>query len=133
MLELHGSMATTSCLRCRASAPTAEVIARGEDDPSCPASGGVLQPGIVLFGQYLDADVLSLAGNIARASEVFVAIGSSLTVDPAARLCAIAAEHGARLIIVNRDPTPYDDLADEVVREPIGEAVPALCARLAAA
>jgi NAD-dependent deacetylase len=133
VLELHGTMATTSCLRCHAGYPTADVLARGEDDPSCPSCGGVLQPSIVLFGQYLDADVLSLAGNIARAAEVFVAIGSSLTVDPAARLCAVAAECGARLIIVNRDPTPYDDLADEVVREPIGEAVPALCARLAAA
>jgi NAD-dependent deacetylase len=133
VLELHGTMADTSCLRCHARFPTADVLARGEDDPSCPSCGGVLQPSVVLFGQYLDSDVLSLAGNIARVSEVFVAIGSSLTVDPAARLCAIAAECGAKLIIVNRDPTPYDDLADEVVRDPIGEAVPALCARLAAA
>ncbi|QKW37129.1 NAD-dependent deacetylase [Actinomadura sp. NAK00032] len=132
VLELHGTLATTSCTRCRATSATADVLARGEDDPACPACGGVLQPSIVLFGQYLDSDTLSLAGNIARASEVFIAIGSSLTVDPAARLCAIAAECGARLIIVNRDPTPYDDLADEVIRTPIAEAVPALCAELAA-
>jgi len=132
ILELHGTLATTSCTRCHAKTSTAEVLARGEEDPDCPSCGGVLQPSIILFGQYLDSDVLSLAGNIARASEIFVAIGSSLTVDPAARLCAIAAEHGARLIIVNRDPTPYDDLADEVIRSPINEAVPALCAELAA-
>ncbi|MFB4309809.1 NAD-dependent deacetylase [Actinomadura sp. GTD37] len=132
VLELHGTLATTSCTRCRAESATAEVLARGEDDPGCPSCGGVLQPSIVLFGQCLDSGVLSLAGDIARASEVFIAIGSSLTVAPAARLCAIAAEHGARLIIVNRDPTPYDALADEVVRAPIAEAVPALCTELAA-
>ncbi|MFD0902895.1 SIR2 family NAD-dependent protein deacylase [Actinomadura sediminis] len=131
VLELHGDLATTECMRCHARTPTAEVLARGEDDPACTGCGGVLQPSIVLFGQFLNADVLAHAANIARVSEVFVAVGSSLGVEPAAGLCAVAVESGATLIIVNRDPTPYDDLASTIVREPIGEALPALCAELA--
>ncbi len=70
--------------------------------------------------------VLADAMSIAKASQLFVAVGTSLRVQPAASLAGIAAEHGARLVIVNAEPTPYDDLADEVVREPIGSALPAL-------
>lgn len=68
-------------------------------------------------GQRLDPVVLGDAMSIAKATEVFVAVGSSLQVQPAASLAGIAAEHGARLIIVNAEPTPYDPVADEVVRE----------------
>jgi NAD-dependent deacetylase len=135
VLELHGTMATCSCLSCHAKTPTEEVLTRveaGEADPSCRACGGILQPSIVLFGQFLDQDVLSLAGNIARAAQLFLAVGSSLMVEPAAGLCAAAVECGASLVIVNRDPTPYDHLAIEVVREPISTAVPRICAALAA-
>ena len=67
---------------------------------------------------------------MAKACDVFVAVGTSLQVQPAASLAEIAAEHGARLIIVNAEPTPYDELADEVVRDPIGEALPRLLAGL---
>ena len=63
---------------------------------------------------------------------MFFAVGSSLQVQPAAGLAGIAADHGARLIMVNAEPTPYDELADEVVREPIGTALPSLLARLSA-
>ncbi|GGV39221.1 NAD-dependent deacetylase [Actinomadura cremea] len=131
VFELHGNLATTECMHCHARTPTADVPARGEDDPACAGCGGVLQPSIVLFGQHLNADVLSHAANIARVSEVCVAAGSSLGVEPAAGLCAVAVESGATLIVVNRDPTPYDHLASTIVREPIGEALPALCADLA--
>ncbi|MCP2341521.1 SIR2 family NAD-dependent protein deacylase [Actinomadura rupiterrae] len=132
VLELHGSMATTHCTRCGSETLTAEVLSRGEDDPACTACGGILQPSIVLFGQFLDQDLLGKAANIARAAQLFIAIGSSLLVEPAAGLCRVAVEAGARLVIVNRDSTPYDDLATEVIREPIGVAVPALCAAIAA-
>ncbi|MCW2916586.1 MAG: NAD-dependent deacetylase [Actinomycetia bacterium] len=73
-----------------------------------------------------------MAGNIARAAQLFLAVGSSLMVEPAAGLCAAAVESGATLVIVNRDPTPYDHLATEVIREPIGTAVPRICAALVA-
>ena len=135
VVELHGTMATCRCLNCHAKIPTEGVLARvaaGEADPYCQGCGGILQPSIVLFGQFIDQDVLSLAGNIARAAQLFLAVGSSLTVEPAAGLCAVAVECGAALVIVNRDPTPYDHLATEVIREPIGTAVPRICAALAA-
>ncbi|MCW2938101.1 MAG: NAD-dependent deacetylase [Actinomycetia bacterium] len=135
VLELHGTLATSTCLRCHGTTATAKVLARvdaGDVDPSCADCGGVLQPSIVLFGQFLDQNVLSAAGNIARAAQVFLAIGSSLMVEPAAGLCAAAVECGAALVIINRDPTPYDHLATEVIREPIGTAVPRICAALMA-
>ena len=69
---------------------------------------------------------------IAKASEVFLAVGTSLQVQPAASLAPIAARHGARLIIVNAEPTPYDGLAERIVREPIGTALPALLGAIAA-
>ncbi|GAA2105256.1 SIR2 family NAD-dependent protein deacylase [Actinomadura alba] len=133
VLELHGGMATAACLRCRAKTPTGDVLARvaaGEPDPACHDCGGILQPSIIMFGQLLDQAVLAHAAAIARTAQLFLAIGSSLMVEPAAGLCGVAVENGARLVIVNRDPTPYDDLATEIVREPIGDAVPRLCAML---
>ncbi|MEV0680073.1 Sir2 family NAD-dependent protein deacetylase [Actinosynnema sp. NPDC050436] len=131
VLELHGSLRGTTCTGCGAATPTEEVLARGEADPACPTCGGVLKPDVVLFGQHLDPHVLGQAQVIAGASEVFLAVGTSLTVDPAASLCAIAVRAGADLVVVNRDPTPYDDLAAEVVREPIGTALDRICDALA--
>lgn len=133
VLELHGTMHTSRCTRCGAKTPTPEILARvtgGEADPACAACGGVLQLSVVLFGQFLDADVLGHARNIAAASELFLAVGSSLQVEPAASLCELAVRSGALLVIVNRDPTPYDDQAAYVVREPIGEALPKICAAM---
>ncbi|WP_344457257.1 Sir2 family NAD-dependent protein deacetylase [Actinocorallia aurantiaca] len=130
VVELHGSLATATCLSCGERTPAAEAIARLPEEPVC-ACGGVLKPSVVMFGEYLDQDVLSLARNIAAASELFLAVGSSLQVEPAASLCALAVENGAGLVIVNRDPTPYDDLATALVREPIGTALPRICEALA--
>ena len=130
VLELHGSMHSTVCTRCAATTPTPETLARvtgGEADPACRACGGILKLAVVLFGQHLDGDVLGHARNIAAASEVFLAIGSSLQVEPAASLCALAVTAGAKLVIVNRDPTPYDDQATHLVREPISAVIPRIC------
>ncbi len=98
----------------------------------CLECGGVLKPATVMFGERLDPVVLGQAAAVAKACQVFVAVGSSLQVQPAAGLAGVAADHGARLVVVNAEPTPYDDRADEVIREPIGTALPALLARLAA-
>lgn len=133
VLELHGSMHTTVCVGCAASQPSEKVLARvaaGEKDPACQDCGGILKLGVVLFGQHLDPSVFSKAQAIAAASQLFVAIGSTLEVEPAASLCRVAVEAGARLVVVNRDPTPYDHLAAEVITEPIGTAVPRICAAL---
>jgi NAD-dependent deacetylase len=133
VLELHGSMHQTVCTQCRRQEPTEPVLARvraGEADPPCTDCGGVLKLGVVLFGEYLDGEVLSKAKAIAGASDLFLAVGTSLQVEPVASLCAIAVMSGARLVIVNRDPTPYDDYAVEVVTESIGTALPRICAAL---
>jgi NAD-dependent deacetylase len=136
VLELHGSMREVVCTGCGDRTPAAETLARvaaGEPDPPCLGCGGVLKLGIVMFGEYLVSATLSQAAKIAGACQLFLAVGSSLQVEPAASMCAIAVEAGARLVIVNRDPTPYDDLATAVVREPISLVLPRITAALATA
>ncbi|MEU5083564.1 MULTISPECIES: Sir2 family NAD-dependent protein deacetylase [Streptomyces] len=135
VLELHGSARAVVCTRCHARGPMEDALARvaaGEPDPPCLGCGGILKPATVMFGERLDPVVLGEAAAIAKACQVFIAVGSSLQVQPAAGLAGVAADHGARLVVVNAEPTPYDDRADEVIREPIGTALPALLARLAA-
>jgi NAD-dependent deacetylase len=101
-------------------------VEAGEADPPCLMCGGILKSATVMFGQRLDPVVLGDALAITKACQVFIAVGSSLQVQPAAGLVGVAADHGARLVVVNAEPTPYDDRADEVVREPIGTALPQL-------
>jgi NAD-dependent deacetylase len=135
VLELHGTARSVVCTSCHARGPMEDALARveaGEPDPPCPACGGILKSATVMFGERLDPVVLSDALAISKACSVFVAAGSSLQVQPAAGLAGVAADHGARLIVVNAEPTPYDDLADEVIREPIGTALPLLLRRIAA-
>ncbi|MEU3415604.1 Sir2 family NAD-dependent protein deacetylase [Streptomyces sp. NPDC006658] len=135
VLELHGSARSVVCTRCHARGPMEDALARveaGEADPPCLECGGILKLATVMFGERLDPVVLGEAAAVAKACQVFVAVGSSLQVHPAAGLAGVAADHGARLVVVNAEPTPYDDRADEVIREPIGTALPALLGRLAA-
>ncbi|MFE4969518.1 NAD-dependent deacetylase [Streptomyces sp. NPDC056660] len=135
VLELHGSARSVVCTKCQARGPMVDAIARveaGEEDPPCLECGGILKSATVMFGESLDPVVLGEALAISKACTVFIAVGSSLQVQPAAGLAGVAADHGARLIIVNAEPTPYDELADEVIREPIGTALPKLMHRLSA-
>ncbi|MCO1582735.1 Sir2 family NAD-dependent protein deacetylase [Crossiella sp. SN42] len=135
VLELHGSMHQTVCCGCGATTPTPEVLDRvrvGENDPSCVDCGGILKLAVILFGQQLDGEVIGKARAVAAASEVFLAVGSSLQVEPAASLCAVAVRGGAKLVVVNAAPTPYDEHAVEVIREPIGEVLPRICRDLLA-
>ncbi|MBO1331158.1 Sir2 family NAD-dependent protein deacetylase [Streptomyces sp. VRA16 Mangrove soil] len=135
VLELHGSARQFLCTQCGERGPMEAAIARvdaGEDDPACEICGGILKSTTVMFGERLDPMVLGEAVSITKACEVFFAVGSSLQVQPAAGLAGLAAEHGARLVVVNAEPTPYDDMADEIVREPIGTALPRLLGELAA-
>lgn len=135
VFELHGSARSVLCTRCHARSGLEEALARvaaGEPDPACTACGGILKTATVMFGERLDPEVLAQAVAVAKGCQVFIAVGTSLQVQPAASLAGMAAEAGARLIIVNAEETPYDALADEVVREPIGTALPALLGRIAA-
>jgi NAD-dependent deacetylase len=133
VLELHGTVRSVVCTKCHARGPMEEALARveaGEEDPPCLKCGGILKSATVMFGERLDPMVLGEAVAITKACQVFVAVGSSLQVQPAAGLAGVAADHGARLVIVNAEPTPYDELADEVIRESIGTALPKLLRQL---
>lgn len=131
VIELHGTIWWAECLTCGVRSPMAEELARvsdAEPDPSCSLCGGILKSATISFGQPLDPAVLRAAWAAAHMCDLFLAVGTSLTVQPAAGLCEVAVESGARLVIVNAQPTPYDDIADAVLREPIGEILPALVA-----
>ncbi|MEU1513486.1 Sir2 family NAD-dependent protein deacetylase [Streptomyces sp. NPDC005811] len=135
VLELHGTAHGVVCTKCHARGSMADALARvdaGEPDPPCLECGGILKTATVMFGERLDPVVLGDALAISKACTVFIAVGTSLQVQPAAGLPGVAADHGARLVIVNAEPTPYDDIADEVVREPIGTALPRVLRELGA-
>ncbi len=134
VLELHGTVHEVVCTRCHARSAMDEALARvdaGEADPSCTVCGGILKPATIMFGERLDPVVLGQAVSIAKACEVFIAVGTSLQVHPAASLAGVAVDNGARLVLMNAEPTPYDELAGTIIREPIGTALPALLGRLA--
>ncbi len=129
VLELHGSSREFVCVECGARGPMAEALARvaaGDPDPACHECGGILKSSTVMFGENLDARVLTQARAVAAASDVLLAIGSTLQVHPAAGLVDTALAGGARVIIVNAEPTPYDRYAERLIREPISKALPEL-------
>ena len=136
VLELHGTMFDVVCVSCGDRSPMALALDRvraGEPDPACARCGGILKSATVLFGQPLDREMLASAVRAASGCDLMIAVGSTLTVEPAASLCAVAANAGAHLVVVNRDPTPYDARATEVIREPIGAAMPRIAGDLLAA
>jgi NAD-dependent deacetylase len=131
VIELHGTMVAAECLSCfdRISMDEAlERIAHGDAAPACEKCGGMLKPATVSFGQSMPAREMEHAALISQQCEVFIAVGSSLQVYPAAGFPELAKQSGAALIIVNRDQTPLDDLADLVIREEIGQVLPRLIA-----
>jgi NAD-dependent deacetylase len=131
VIELHGTMHEVECLSCGDRTPTPEVLRRvdaGAADPPCPLCGGILKTATISFGQELRWDVIAAAEAAARDADLFLAVGTSLTVHPAAGLAGIPLETGARLVVVNAEPTPYDVVAHAVLRAPIGQVLPALVA-----
>ncbi|MER5641699.1 Sir2 family NAD-dependent protein deacetylase [Kitasatospora sp. NPDC002227] len=135
VFELHGTAQQVVCLGCGERGTMAAVLERvaaGEGDPPCRECGAVLKPATVMFGELLDPVVLDKAQAVAAACQVFLAIGSTLQVHPAAGLVDIAVAAGARLIVVNATETPYDHVAEEVIREPISASLPGLVRRILA-
>jgi NAD-dependent deacetylase len=124
VLELHGTALKVGCLSCQrrweAEPWNSRFLTEGKV-PDCPDCGGMLKHATVSFGQQLPPDVLMMARQWCRQADVLLAAGSSLVVEPAASLPRVARENGACLIIVNREPTPLDDLANLVIRHSIGE------------
>jgi NAD-dependent deacetylase len=135
VLELHGTLWEAECLQCGARRSMDETLARvaaGESDPDCPECGGIMKSATISFGQSLDRRVVERAYAAAQACDLFLAVGTSLTVQPAAGTCGIALNAGARLVIINAQETPYDVDAHAVIRTPIGEVLPALLSGLPA-
>ncbi|MEU2042090.1 SIR2 family NAD-dependent protein deacylase [Nocardia niwae] len=133
VIEIHGNMFEVVCIECdyeTSMAATLERVAAGEPDPPCPGCGGILKAATVMFGQQMDRRTMTKAALTAETSDIFLAIGTSLQVEPAASMCSIAVGGGADLVIVNAEPTPYDAMATEIIREPIGTAVPRLVAEI---
>lgn len=123
VLELHGTAREVSCLSCQKRWPADPWVQKFLDAqlaPDCPECGGFLKHATISFGQSLDEIVLHESSRLARECDLFLALGSSLVVHPAAGLPEQAKLQGARLVIINREPTPLDGLADLVVRETIG-------------
>lgn len=125
VVELHGSAERVICRDCRQrQARTA--VALDDPPPDCPDCGGTLEPDVVLFGDPLPAYPLHRAHALAERSGCFLVVGSSLAVQPAARLPDRALETGATLAVVNRDPTPVDDRASHVLHRGVEAVLPAL-------
>jgi NAD-dependent deacetylase len=130
-IEIHGSIRDTACLACGDRRPMAEALERvrgGEPDPACLACGGILKSATISFGQNLDPILLARADAAADAADLFLAVGTSLTVYPVARLPERTLAAGGRLVIVNAEPTPLDEYAHAVLRGRAGEIMSALAA-----
>ena len=123
LIEVHGSIRTSSCRACGESYPLAEVVAFLETEaaPSCRTCGGVLKPDVVFFGELLPERAIERASELAREAGLLLVVGSSLEVDPVAGLPLETVQAGGRLAIVNRDPTPFDGDAELVVHAAAGE------------
>lgn len=129
VIEVHGSMREVECVGCDHRAPMATALARiedGEEDPPCPDCGDILKAATVYFGEALDERTMDRAREATAACEVFIAAGTSLQVYPVAFLPSVARHHGAKVVIANREPTPFDGVADAVLRGGVGEILPAL-------
>lgn len=129
VIEIHGNVREAKCMTCDWRGPMHETLERvraGEDDPGCTECGGILKSATISFGENLLPADLERSQVASGRADVFLAIGTSLAVYPAAGLPEIALRNGARLVILNAEETPFDPLADVVVREQLGEVLPAL-------
>ena len=129
LIEVHGHTREVVCLDCGERAPMERALARvqaGEEDPPCRTCGGILKAATISFGQSLVEQDLARADVAARTCELLLAVGTTLGVYPAAGVVPIAKRHGARIVIVNGEPTEMDHLADAVLRGSISDVLPAL-------
>jgi NAD-dependent deacetylase len=131
IIEVHGTMRRVMCWGCRQRTSMQDVLARvrgGERDPACLACGGILKSDTISFGQALVPEVIDCAMVAAAQADLLIAVGSTLQVYPIAGVVPLAEEAGARVVIMNNQPTPMDWLAHANLRGPIGELLPAICA-----
>ncbi len=129
VIEVHGTMRQVVCMSCDERAPMEKALARvraGEADPPCRSCGGILKSATISFGQALVPEVIDRAMQAAASADLFLSVGTSLQVYPIAGAVQIAKAAGARLVIVNAEPTAFDDMADAVFNESISEVLPRL-------
>jgi len=130
VIEVHGTVRRVVCMSCGMRAAMEKALARvraGEADPPCRICGGILKSDTISFGQALVPEVIERAMRVAEEADLLLAIGTSLQVYPVANAVPLAKQAGARLVIVNAEPTPFDRIADAVFNAPIGEVLPAIC------
>jgi NAD-dependent deacetylase len=129
LVEIHGTMREVVCLSCSERAPMERALARvraGEEDPACRSCGGILKSATISFGQSLVAEDLERARQAAQNGDMMLAVGTKLSVWPIAGMVPLAKEAGARVVILNAEPTEMDQLADMVLRDSISGLLPQL-------
>jgi NAD-dependent deacetylase len=129
VIEVHGTMRKVVCMSCGMRAPMQKALERvraGEADPPCRDCGGILKSATISFGQALVPEVIDRAMHVAGEADVFLSIGTSLQVYPIAGVVPLARAAGAKIVIMNAEPTPFDDIADAVFRDSISAILPVL-------
>jgi NAD-dependent deacetylase len=130
VIEVHGTLHTVMCLSCGWRGPMQQTLDRvraGEQDPECRECSGLLKSDTISFGQQLIPEVIERAMTVSTEGDLFIAIGTTLQVYPVAAAVPKALDAGARVVIINAEATQFDDVADAVVRLPIGEVLPRIC------
>jgi NAD-dependent protein deacetylase/lipoamidase len=130
VVEVHGTVHRVVCLDCGWKGPMQDTLDRvraGEDDPACRQCNGILKSDTISFGQPLVPEVIGRAFAVTQEAELFIAAGTTLQVYPVAGLVPAAKQAGAKIVILNAQPTPFDDIADAVIREPLSEVLPRIC------
>ncbi len=129
IIELHGTLKHTKCLKCDDRLPMAVVLKRieeGEEDPHCKKCGGLLKAATVSFGEAMPINEMQRAEKCSTECDLFIVIGSSLAVFPAANMPILAKQAGAKLVIVNYTPTDIDSIADVVIHNKAGAVMKAI-------
>jgi len=130
VIEVHGTLRKFMCWACGRRGPMEEALERvraGDPDPHCEHCGGILKSDTISFGQALVPEVIARALRVAAEAELLLAVGTSLQVYPVAAAVPAARAAGAKLVIVNAEPTPYDEIADAVLSASISEVLPEIC------
>ena len=129
VVELHGTARMMACVRCGKEWEPEAVLQRvreGDEAPDCDACDAPIKAKTILFGQAMPSAEMEKAAELSRAADVYLALGSSLTVEPAASMPRLAKHAGAKLVIINKTETALDNLADLVIRDSIGATLAAV-------
>jgi NAD-dependent deacetylase len=131
VVEIHGTLREFICMKCGDGGPmelALERVRAGEEDPACQRCGGILKSATISFGQGLVAEDLERAERAANACDLIIAIGTTLSVYPIAGVVPVAKRTGARVVILNAEPTAMDELGDAVLQGGISEILPRMVA-----